>query len=79
MQQRQFFTTSLALLASNLILFALFSAGILNHQAIFIVGWSLIVLQAVATIMLFMKKKMTAAAVGAVWVSVSLLIQLIRW
>lgn len=79
MQRRQFVISILAFLVSNLLSFVLFSAVTLSGKTIVIVGWSFIALQALVTIALFLKKKMTAAMVGAIWVGATLFIQLLPW
>lgn len=78
MKKRQIAITLLAFLASN-ILFWIIINFLPTRSLIIIIGWLLIVLQALATVVLFGKNKMPAAIVGMVWVGMSLIIQFTPW
>ncbi len=79
MKKQELILSITAFLISNLVLLVVLSFVRLNDRTTVILGWSLIVVQVLATIVFYLKKKITVAVVGSVWVVLSILIQVIPW
>lgn len=77
MRRSQLLIAVLAFLASDIALTVLLSAMSIHGQTFIMVGWSFIALQIVATLILYWRKKVTAAAVGATAVGLLVVLQLV--